>query len=241
MSSYLNQSRTTSTAVNLSGVWAGNVTRIDTELNRVWVEIPRLTPGYQYGPLPFAGLQLPSLGDRVLCEFLEGKTSDLVVVAVVKTPSSPRYTTPITCTSDTRPTNAATGTIIFEEDTFDTYVWTGSTWSVLQGGGAVESFYDGGIVSGSYDVDLSVAGFHAIEIAGETSIDVTNVAAAGSLARFSLQVTMGESFYPVLWPESFQWAFDIGPLAPDVEKILTFRAYSIDGGTNWRISIPDFA
>lgn len=83
-----------------AGLWRGTVTRADATTGRPYVEVPRLTPGFEYGPLPYlvdddAASTGPggtdahthaqearawAKGDRVLVGFLEGRNDDLVVL-----------------------------------------------------------------------------------------------------------------------------------------------------------------
>lgn len=83
-----------------AGLWRGTVTRVEAGTGRPYVEVPRLTPGFEYGPLPFvtadagaatepAGADAHThaltprpwaAGDRVLVGFLEGRNDDLVVL-----------------------------------------------------------------------------------------------------------------------------------------------------------------
>lgn len=241
MSTYLAQNKTASIAVNPTGVFAGNVTRVDRGSYRVWVEISRLTPGFQFGPLSFSGTEFPRVGDRVTCEFVEGRTSEIIVTGTVKTPSSPDLITPIACTSTSRPANPPAGTIIFETNTLDVYIWTGSSWSSVEGGGMGEVLYQAGPVEGSHTIDLTLGNFHTFTVEDEVSITVSNANALGALTRLSMEVTMGDEFHSINWPESFLWAFELGPLAPEPNLVLTLRAYTLDGGDVWRVAIPDFA
>jgi hypothetical protein len=240
MSTYLAQDRTASTAVNPTGVFAGNVTRVDRASYRIWVEISRLTPGYQYGPLSFSGTEFPRVGDRVTCEFVEGRTSEIIVTGIVKTPNSPDLITPIAVTSTSRPVNPPAGTIIFETDTLQTYIWTGSSWSSIEGGGIGEVLYEAGPVDGSYSIDLALGNFHTFTVEGEVSITVSNVGPTGTLTRLSMEATMGDEFSPINWPESFLWPYGLDPLAPEPNQVLALRAYTLDGGDVWRVALPDF-
>lgn len=87
-----------------AGVWRGRVTRVVDGL--VYVTVPRLSPGRQYGPAIVAqgpwsvhtgtanGHTHPPLiplapGDRVLVGFIEGNPDDLVVLARVPLPDDP--------------------------------------------------------------------------------------------------------------------------------------------------------
>jgi hypothetical protein len=238
METYRAIGRSASTAVDITGVYLGTIKRVDVALKQVWVEIPRLNAGYQYGPVTVATTPFPMVGDRVTCSFLEGRTSTLLVLGVVLTPDSPQYVPPIVCTSTTRPSPVPVGTIIFETDSLNVYVWTGSAWGPLGTGG--EGFHSGGSISGTYNIDLSLGSFHVVDVVDEVEITIENSVPAGTVGRFSIQVFMGSTFYPILWPESFQWAFDLGPIAPEANESMTFHGYTWDGGENWFIRLPDF-
>lgn len=72
--------KTASVTFDPSGIYYGIVKRSDEVLNRVWVEIPRLTPDFDYGPLAIVGQILPPVGTSVACIFVEEKTEDIVVL-----------------------------------------------------------------------------------------------------------------------------------------------------------------
>lgn len=128
---YTSPDKTASVAFRPNGVYTGLVTRVDTSVRRVWVMIPRVASGFQFGPLSVATTLLPTVGDRVACMFVENRADDVIILGTVKSSSSPLYTASITCTSTTRPEGAAVGTQIYETDTGKTFIWNGSAWTGL--------------------------------------------------------------------------------------------------------------
>jgi len=128
---YTSPDKTASVAFRPNGIYAGIVTRVDTGLQRVWVMIPRIANGFQFGPLSVATTILPIVGDRVACMFVEDRQDDLVILGSLKNSNSPLYTASITCTSTTRPTDPPVGTQIYETDTTKTLIWNGSSWTGL--------------------------------------------------------------------------------------------------------------
>lgn len=239
MSDYLARGKTASTAVNTQGVFTGTVTRVNPDLQQVWVEVARLTPGFQYGPLMVAGSSLPQVGDRVAVQFLENRTNDMLVLGVVRTPLSNDYVPPLICTSATRPVGVRAGSIIFETDTLATYVWTGSGWNPV-GTGESDVVYSGGEVDGIYTLDLTFGRFHTFTAVGPVEVEISGAPSLGQLGRFTVEVTMGDEFYPITWPTSFEWSFGYGPLAPDVNRVMTISGYTLTGGATWYVRLPDF-
>ena len=238
MTDYLARTRSVSAPVDVSGVYLGTVTRVDEALQQVWVEVARLTPGFQYGPLTVTGVALPAVGERVAVEFLENRTNDIVVLGVVRTPMSPDYVPPVACTSTTRPPTPRVGTLIFESDTAATYVWTGTVWQSLV---QTETVYDAGEVDGVYDIDLGLGAFHVLTVVGAVTVTVSGAPPAGQVGRFTAQITMGPTLSAVTWPESFQWGFGLGPLAPTEGEGLTISAYTLTAGDVWYVGVPDYA
>ena len=131
MKGYTSPDKTASVAFKPNGIYTGLVTRVDTANQRVWVMIPRVANGFQFGPLTVLSSDLPAVNDRVGCMFVENRSDDVVVLGSIKSSTSPVYATPITCTSTTRPVDAAIGTIIYETDTSKTVIWNGSSWGGL--------------------------------------------------------------------------------------------------------------
>lgn len=238
MSTFYTRTRTASTPVDPQGVYTGTVTRVDDVLQQVWVEVARLTPGFQFGPLSVVGASLPAVGDRVAVQFVENRTNDMLVIGVVRTPLSADFVPPVLCTSSTRPLNPRIGTIIFEADTLNLWVWTGAVWSPSRGGG--EILVEAGEVSGSYTLDLTAGNFFTMTVVGDTTLSMGGAVGAGQVGRFTVEMRMGSTFYPVTWPSSFQWSFGLGALAPDVNSILTVSGYSVTAGDEWLIRITDF-
>jgi hypothetical protein len=72
--------KTSSVKFEPGGIYYGTVRRIDEVSKRVWVEIPRLVAGFQFGPVAVIGPVFPNVGDRVGCLFAENRTETLVVV-----------------------------------------------------------------------------------------------------------------------------------------------------------------
>lgn len=62
-----------------NGIYFGIVKRVDDPTNRVWVEIPRLVLGFDFGPLSVVGETLPAVGDYVACQFAENSTENVIV------------------------------------------------------------------------------------------------------------------------------------------------------------------
>ncbi len=63
---------------SVDGVWRGKVTRLSG--GRPLVEVPRLAPGYEFGPLEALPGVILAAGDRVLVGLVEGRLDDLVLV-----------------------------------------------------------------------------------------------------------------------------------------------------------------
>lgn len=69
-----------------TGVVTGVVTRVDAQ-GRPYVEVPRVAPGFEFGPVLSSAGAL-SAGDRVVVGFLEGLPDTPVAVARVGGPTS---------------------------------------------------------------------------------------------------------------------------------------------------------
>lgn len=80
LSYYLTPTKTHSTIFEPNGVYFGIVKRVDETVNKVWVEIPRVTPDFQYGPLSVVGEVLPPVGSNVACIFAEDDTENIIVM-----------------------------------------------------------------------------------------------------------------------------------------------------------------
>lgn len=62
-----------------AGVHQGVITRVDG--GDVYLEIPRLSPGLEYGPVLACEVPTPwAAGQQVLCAFLEGRRDEPAVV-----------------------------------------------------------------------------------------------------------------------------------------------------------------
>jgi hypothetical protein len=101
---------------------------VDVANQRVWVMIPRVANGFQFGPLTVLSSDLPAVNDRVGCMFVENRADDVVVLGSIKSSTSSIYRTPIIVSSTTRPADPLVGSIIYETDTQDSFVWSGSAW-----------------------------------------------------------------------------------------------------------------
>jgi hypothetical protein len=125
---YTSPDKTASVAFRPNGIYTGIVTRVDIANQRVWVMIPRVANGFQFGPLTVLSSNLPAVNDRVGCMFVENRADDVIVLGSIKSSTSSVYSTPIVATSSTHPTSPSVGTIVYESDTEDAYVWNGSSW-----------------------------------------------------------------------------------------------------------------
>ena len=125
---YTSPDKTASVAFRPNGIYTGLVTRVDVATQRVWVMIPRVANGFQFGPLTVLSTDLPAVNDRVGCMFVENRADDVVVLGSIKSSTSSVYSTPIVATSSTHPASPSAGTIVYESDTEDAYVWNGSSW-----------------------------------------------------------------------------------------------------------------
>ena len=128
MAAYTSPDKTASVAFRPNGIYTGLVTRVDVTNQRVWVMIPRVANGFQFGPLTVLSSDLPAVNDRVGCLFVENRADDVVVLGSIKSSTSPVYRTPIVVTSSSHPDLPSVGTIVYESDTEDAYVWNGSSW-----------------------------------------------------------------------------------------------------------------
>lgn len=128
MSTFRQPDKSVSRSFEQNGVYIGNVTRTDEASQQVYVEIPRYVAGFEFGPLNVASTDLPVVGDSVACLFLENKQNDIMILGVIKSAATDVNVTPVVATSSTRPDAPRTGTILYETDTEDLYVWTDSAW-----------------------------------------------------------------------------------------------------------------
>jgi hypothetical protein len=111
-----------------NGVYIGVVTRVDDVAQQVYVEIPRFVAGFEFGPLNVACSDLPVVGEKVACSFLENSQNDIMVIGVIKDSDSDVLVTPVVVTSATRPVSPRVGAIVYESDTEDAFVWSGTSW-----------------------------------------------------------------------------------------------------------------
>jgi microcystin-dependent protein len=128
MANFVTPDKTASRPFSPGGIYFGTVTRVDDSLNRVYVKIPRFVTNAEFGPLAVVGPELPVVGDRVGCLFMENRTDDIVVIGVVKNQSMLPTAPVVVATSTTHPDSPKVGTILYETDTEDVYVWNGTEW-----------------------------------------------------------------------------------------------------------------
>jgi len=74
---------------NPQGVHVGIVRRRDIASQTVWVELPRVAEGFEFGPVRVSSTVLPLVGQSVSCVFVEDVTDDIIVLGAVREPSSP--------------------------------------------------------------------------------------------------------------------------------------------------------
>lgn len=74
--------KATKEPASLSGsIYLGTVKRVDVDVKRAWVTIPRLAGQKSFGPLAIMG-PLPNEGHRVACTFMEN--GELIVLGVIQ-------------------------------------------------------------------------------------------------------------------------------------------------------------
>lgn len=134
MANFVTPDKTASQQFQPGGLYVGDVTRVDSSTNMVWVKIPRFVLNFEFGPLTVVGPELPQVNDKVACLFFENRSDEIYVIGVLKD----MYTLPtafiVTVTGGARPTNEPIGTILFESDTGNCYIWNGSSWAPFGGG-----------------------------------------------------------------------------------------------------------
>jgi hypothetical protein len=135
MPNFRQPDKSVSRAFVQNGVYVGNVTRTDEASQQIYVEIPRYVVGFEFGPLNVACSDLPVVGDSVACLFLENKQEDVMILGVIKNADSDVTVTPVVTTSVTRPASPKVGAIVYESDTEDAFVWSGTSWVSFGGGG----------------------------------------------------------------------------------------------------------
>jgi hypothetical protein len=104
----------------------------------------------------------------------------------------------------------------------------------IQGYAEVCSAYTG--VSGTRNLDMSLANNFNLTLAGATTIAVTNPAASGKISAFTLQINMPATLYAITWPSSFKWDSDKAPTFT-ASKTAIITGYTLDGGAKWRVGI----
>jgi len=128
VANFVTPDKTASRPFSAGGVYFGTVTRVEDSLKRVYVKIPRFVTNAEFGPLAVVGPELPVVGDRVACLFMENRTDDIVVIGVIKNQSMLPTSFVTVATSTTRPASPKVGTIVYESDTEDAFVWNGTSW-----------------------------------------------------------------------------------------------------------------
>lgn len=131
MLSDFEREKSSSTRFTPNGVYYGIVKRVDFDANSVWVELPRVVTGYQFGPLVVSAATLPRVGAKVSCMFIEDRMDDLVVLGISLDLNSPHYIIPASCLSTDKPVNPEVGQIIWETNTGGFYVWNGTIWTSI--------------------------------------------------------------------------------------------------------------
>lgn len=101
---YMTPTKTHSSIFEPNGIYYGIVKRVDESTNKLWVELPRLTPDFDYGPLDVIGESLPAVGTNVGCIFAEGDTENLIVIGPFLALGDVTDSTWVTTLSTTTPT-----------------------------------------------------------------------------------------------------------------------------------------
>ena len=159
MANFVTPDKTYSQRFEPGGLYVGTITRVDDSINRVWVQIPRFVNNFEFGPLAVFGPELPIVGDRVACLFVENRADQIAVLGVLKGQATLPTSFVVTATSTTRPTDRRVGTVLFEEDTKLTFVWDGDSWEPITtsiAGTANEILVNGGTAAARGDVTLSL-------------------------------------------------------------------------------------
>jgi hypothetical protein len=208
MPNFRQPDKSVSRAFVQNGVYVGNVTRTDEASQQIYVEIPRYVAGFEFGPLNVACSDLPVVGDSVACLFLENKQEDVMILGVIKNADSDVTVTPIVATSVTRPASPKVGTIVYETDTEDIYVWSGTEWLTffevnlpatiyadLQGTAASATFAssvaDNSVVLGNDTMGNYVAG-----VTGGTGVTVTGSGSEGATPSIAIGQSVSASATP---------------------------------------------
>jgi hypothetical protein len=205
MANFVTPDKTASRRFEPGGVYMGTVTRVDESINRVWVTIPRFITGAEFGPLAVVGPELPVVNDRVACLFVEKRTDNIVVIGVIKNQSTLPTSFVMVATSSTRPVSPRVGTIVYETDTEDIYVWSGTEWlsffevnlpatiyADLQGTAASAAF---AVTAASATIASSVAD-NSVVLGNDTTGDYVSTITAGT--NMSFTAGTGEGSTPTL-------------------------------------------
>ena len=126
--------KTAKTRFTPNGVYFGIVKRRDPETFKVWVEIPRVFPGADYGPLMVTSTKLPQVGDTVGCLFVENRVDDIVVIGTVVQDAEPSDLPVLLLNglSSEKPSPPdVEGVIFYETDTNAYKTWNGSAWVLI--------------------------------------------------------------------------------------------------------------
>lgn len=134
ISDYSTREKTVKTRFIPNGVYIGVVKRVDPVLFKVWVEIPRIAPGADYGPLMVASDSLPAVRDQVACMFLENRADDIIVLGVIRSEPGGSNGSQLIysgLSGDKPLTGALEGTVYYETDNDVYMTWNGLTWSPM--------------------------------------------------------------------------------------------------------------
>lgn len=181
LNSFITPTKAYSNIFEPNGIYFGVVKRIDETTNKVWVEIPRITPGFQYGPLSVVGESLPPVGTNVACIFAEGDTEIIVVIGQFLALDDVTDSTLVTTlTTTTMTTIRAIDATLYRSAKFLVQVSQGSNYLLteilaIHNGTAVSYTEYGRVVVGTapavFDVDL-IAGDMVLR-ASSTSASAT--------------------------------------------------------------------
>jgi len=81
-------SKTASVPLTQNGLYIGTITRLDDE-GAPFVEIPAILNNFSFGPCVFSGYtdgQIPTVGQKVICGFLNNALDEVVVIGKVPEP-----------------------------------------------------------------------------------------------------------------------------------------------------------
>lgn len=123
--------KSTSTGFTPNGVYDGIVRRVDSASKTAWIELPRVAEGFEFGPLVCTTIQMPRVGDKVACMFMEDRVDDVIVLGVQLSDDSPIHLVPVSCLSTDLPASPEEGKIVWQRDINELAVWDGTTWLSL--------------------------------------------------------------------------------------------------------------